>query len=153
MRIALFICIIISLASCGPEIYYQETFEVEELGWSYQDTLVFTPQIKETDRLNNIHLTVEHSPEYSYQNIYFKIKTVFPDSTIMEERLSVDLADGKGLWYGKCNSQSCHLKIYLLENFKFPEQGEYSFAISQVTRKELLPGVQSLKFELVESEG
>ncbi|NNE26817.1 MAG: gliding motility lipoprotein GldH [Saprospiraceae bacterium] len=153
MRILATICLIVSFASCGPEVYYEKSSSIEELGWSYLDTLSYSLRVDDTERLNNIHLTVEHSTEYKYQNIYFNINTVFPDASVKTERLSVDLADGKGVWYGKCNSEVCRLKIYLLENFKFQEEGDYVFAISQDTREEMLEGIKTLKFELVESKG
>jgi len=133
---------------CGPTPYYSERHELETEGWPTDEKLSFVTQIDDTESFYNLHLIVEHLQAYSYENIYLKIQTTFPNKEVREEQLSIDLADKKGVWVGQCSGDNCKCKVYLLENFKFPEIGGYTFELRQYTRDENLAGITSLEMQL-----
>lgn len=102
------------------------------------------------DTLSNydMHMDIEHTDVYSYQNIYLKIITNFPGGKRMHEQLSVDLAEKSGQWLGHCKGDKCKIKVYLLESFRFPEKGNYSFIVKQHTRDEPLEGINKIGFSV-----
>ena len=139
------------LLSCEPQPFYEEKIELGTDGWATETPLSFKTEIQDTAIIYNLELVIEHTPDYRYQNIYLNIKTLFPHQDSREERLSIDLADKKGKWIGKCNSKSCKCKVYLLDNFKFPTPGNYGFELSQDTREETLTNIRSLTLQLFNS--
>jgi len=152
MRCLIIIVGLFFLAGCGPPPIYTEHQSIEETGWLYDEAIKFTPTVTDTSSAYELLLHVEHSTDYSFENIYFKIKTLFPDRDPREENLNIDLADKKGLWLGDCSGKQCKHTVYLLEQFKFPTPGKYTFEVEQFTRKEPLLGIEALQLELFTKE-
>ena len=120
---------------CGPTPEYAENRPTNPDGWA-EESVVFDITIDDVNPKYELQLLIDHTTTYRYENIYFKIKTTFPDREPREEQLSVNLANKKGQWQGKCSAESCTIKVYLLESFKFPAAGEYSFSLRQYTLEE-----------------
>jgi len=111
----------------------------------------FTVPVKDTSQRQDLHLELNHSADFGYENLYLKIKTEFPNGDIKDEQLSIDLADGFGKWIGSCKKENCLIKIYLLESFKFAEPGDYKFSFEQYSREDQLKGIRSLNFKITPS--
>ena len=137
-----------AVVSCGPSPTFSERIEVNPDGWPLAEPIRFTAPVPDSTTVYNLNLIVDHSTEYRYENIYLKIKTIFPDRPEKEEQLNIDLATQIGKWVGKCSADNCKTKVYLLENFKFPSPGDYTFQLQQYTRNEELKGINSLQMEL-----
>lgn len=133
---------------CGPTPHYSEAYDVDPLGWTSEDKILFQPEITDTTSSYELQLIIDHETTYDYENIYFRIKTLFPDRPPKEENLSVDLATKMGNWVGKCSGGDCKAKVYLLDNFRFPSMGTYGFELRQHTREDRLEGINSLTMEL-----
>jgi len=148
MRWAWAIFLLVGVCSCGPSPLFSETLDTSPQGWTTAEELTYEIEVEAVDQQYELQLLIDHSTEYRYQNIYFKIKTGFPDRDAKEEQLSVDLATKSGEWLGDCSAAKCKTKVYLLDNFKFPTAGTYTFEISQYTREENLKGINSLELSL-----
>jgi len=148
--LSLFILLVI--VGCGPTPYYSELHELDNQKWTTDEVLTFSPNIEDLATNYDLHLIIDHEQSYKYENVYFKILTKFPNGKEKEEQLSVDLADNKGQWVGNCSGERCKCKVYLLENFKFPDIGEYGFEIRQYTRTENLKGINGLEMQLFKVE-
>lgn len=144
------ICVVACLG-CGPNPYFSESVEINPLGWTGDNAIKFSPEIMDTSSVYELQLIIDHQSDYRYENIYFLINTYFPDGISNEEKLSVNLATNKGEWVGKCSGENCKLKVYLLENFKFPSPGKYGFELSQYTRDEPLEGINALSLKLYDT--
>jgi len=136
------------LTSCGPDFLLNEEREVLSESWQYEDLKFFDVSINDVSLKYNLHLLVTHSKEYDYENVYMKIHTKFPTKDKREEQITIQLANKRGEWEGKCNSSSCTVKVFLLESFKFPEKGDYTFSFEQFTRDSELVGIEKLHLQL-----
>ncbi len=147
-----FFLAIIFLSSCGENYILEEHFDVPNQTWTYQDSMMISVPVTDTKQRYNLYLDVTHTTEYSYQNLYVQINTKFPSGKRVEDKVSLELADDTGKWYGNCNSESCTLRIVLQANVYFKEAGEHQISIEQYMRKDALEGVQALSFRLAEAE-
>lgn len=138
----------IMLQSCGNEYAYQREYEIQEMAWAYTDTLNFNFAIEDTLTLYNLYLQIEHTQDYAYQNLYAKISTKFPEGELLEEVLSLELADKTGNWEGQCSGGVCKLTIPIQENAYFNKNGEYQITIEQFMRKSPLAGIRKIGFSL-----
>lgn len=129
------------LGGCNSNIVYKASKEIPGGVWSYQDTLLFDFNIEDTLSVYNLNLEIEHSPEFSYQNLYTRIFTGFPSGDRARQVVSLELADKSGMWQGKCGKNKCLLKIPIQENAYFNQRGAYSMTIEQYMRQDNLPGV------------
>jgi gliding motility-associated lipoprotein GldH len=142
----LFICLI--LISCGKSHYYSEEVSIINQEWNYNQIPEFEFQISDTISKFNLVLTMIHSAEYSFQNLYTNFHTTSPDGTEIEDMVSLEFANKFGQWYGKCNREKCDLQIMLRENISFKDIGTYKIGIEQYMRKESIPGINSISLTL-----
>ena len=143
MRLSIII-ILFTFYACSEEAFYSSKTTFNEGGWTYADTLSFDLTISDTSSIYSMDLMIGHLKEYSYENIYLNVTTDFPTLNSRNELLNIQVADKKGMWLGDCSSKSCLLDVVMLDNFKFPEPGNYSFKFEQSTRTDSLQGIQSV---------
>lgn len=143
-----FILLSVMFLSCGPTPVFSDRQQLPVEGWNSSESVSYTIPVDDLESLYELQLIIGHLTDYRHQNVYFNIKTVFPDRPAKEEKLSVDLALKNGQWVGDCSSSSCKTKVYLLEKFKFPTKGAYTFVISQHTREDNLKGLSELTLQL-----
>jgi len=149
----LFILIIVTcLMSCAETPFFEQEVVIPNSSWSYNNKPVYNVMIADTAQHYDLFLEVDHSFDFSYQNLYIKITTGFPKLEDKTEQLSIDLANKKGEWKGDCNNDDCVAKVYLLEGFKFADAGNYTFTVEQFSREENLFGVNSLNLQIFESK-
>jgi gliding motility-associated lipoprotein GldH len=142
------------LSACGPDYIYEKEYAVPDQGWTYEDSLVFSVDIeeKDTSRLYNLYLEIEHSTDFGFQNLYTRIHTGFPDGKRLSKVLSLELAEMAGIWLGKCRRDRCTLLIPIQQRTYFGAPGLYTFTLEQYMRQSPAEGVRRIGF-MVEDTG
>ena len=140
---------VLIFAACNDPALYREKAEFPSGIWMAADTVVFSTVIQDTSKSYDIHMEVCHDPEFSFQNLYVKVLTSFPNDSIADQVLSLQLSDGKGRWAGECKSD-CNVKIPLSDSVRIRQAGQYAFKFIQYSRNENLRGINALEFSLAE---
>lgn len=143
-----FIGLAFFFSSCGENYVFEKTYELENSEWNYNNQLVYTFEVSDTTKIYNLLLEIQHSTEYSYQNCYLKIYTQFPTGEKTNYLLSVDLADGIGLWQGDCNSETCTTLFDIAKQTSFKDLGKHTITLEQYMRVNPLKGIESLAVKL-----
>lgn len=138
------------LTACGPRYVIKEKKAIEEGVWKYADSLQFEAEIKDTSKVYDIALEVEHAPDYGFQNVYIRIHTQFPGGKRLSQPLSLELAGKAGNWLGKCGRKKCRLIVPIQQNAYFNEKGIHRFTVEQYMRMEALPGITGIGLHIVE---
>lgn len=136
-------CLIL-FSSCKPNYIYQKSIDIENGVWAYVDTLNFSFNIEDTSHYYDLFLSVNHSPEFSNQNLYSRIYTSFPDGTEAVDTISLELTNKFGMWLGDCTKASCKLDLLLKGKTKFRHTGKYVLRLEQYNRVDSLAGIQSI---------
>ena len=136
------------LSACGPNYVYEHKTNFGNDTWTYQSVQKHTVEITDLKHLYNLIIGVKHSPEFAFQNLYIKIKTVFPNQETREQVLSLNLANSSGEWYGSCSGRTCTLDVPVQQNAIFEQPGKYHFIIEQYMRTEKIEGVKALSFKV-----
>ena len=139
-----FSIIMLFFVGCKQNEIYHEESPIETAIWDYNNPKSFTFSISDTAHLYNMFLLAEYSSAYSKQNIYLRIKTKFPNGRETEVVRSYNLFNMQGERQGDCSGEFCTLKIFLQENTKFKETGDYTVVFEQYTREPQLAGLQSI---------
>lgn len=147
-RFILFLSLLSVLLACEADYFYSQRFEISKHQWSYQDTLNFPVNISDTSKIYNIYLTIEHSVNYSNQNLYILIYTQFPSGQRIRERVSLNMANKAGQWYGDCNSESCKLQVPIQEGAFFSAPGNYVFTFEQHMRLNPVSGIYAMALQI-----
>ena len=136
------------LFSCAGDYIFEKKVEIEKGKWQYENTLDYSFEITDTNKVYNLLLEVQHSVDYSFQNCYFKIFTQFPSGEKVEQLLSVDLANKIGQWYGDCGGEFCTILVDLQKKAFFSVIGKHTITLEQYMRKNPLKGIKSLAIKL-----
>ncbi|GAB4247308.1 MAG: gliding motility lipoprotein GldH [Saprospiraceae bacterium] len=147
MRILTFLVVALSAlclsTGCSSDCIFQQSFEVPNAEWTYEDPIRFEFEIPDTSARYNLNLALEHSTDYPYQNLYVKFHTQFPSGKTVEQVVSLELTDKAILWQGECSGKWCTINIPLQTGAIFPEPGKHSITLEQYTRDNPIKGVKS----------
>jgi gliding motility-associated lipoprotein GldH len=136
LRAAFFFLGALLLWSCGEQHFYAEQRSIDRAEWHYVDTLSYQVEIKDTIARYDIGMKIIHGTEFSFQNLYIKIITVFPDGETVSQTLPIDLADHTGIWYGDCGNRECSVEVRLQSNARFDRLGNHLFKVIQYMRED-----------------
>ncbi|MEM9547671.1 MAG: hypothetical protein AAGA77_16945 [Bacteroidota bacterium] len=132
---------------CKPKPLIAKKIEIGGT-WSYANELSFPLEIDRLDDTYDLMLSLTYGTDFSYQNIYVKIITEYPNGKKDEDILSLNLTNGQGLFLGDCGSTKCKIDLLLQERFKFSEAGKYSITIIQNGREEQLDNIYAAELKL-----
>jgi len=136
--------LIFSLASCEQKILFEEVKTIPGGVWTYRDTLNFTFSVADTSELYNMYVDFDHADTFPTQNVYLKLRTLFPDGKRLGKTRSFDFFDNLGASKGKCSGGGCRVRSLLQDNAYFNRPGEYVITLEQFMRRDSLPGIRSV---------
>lgn len=142
----------VSLFACGPNYIVDESRDIPNGLWTYADSIRFEADIPDTTSVYDLWLTLDHAPDFEWQNLYMRIHTVFPDGRRLSSPLSLELADQGGAWQGKCNATRCRFRLPIQEGAYFQVPGRYVFTMEQYMRMSPLRGVERIAFQIEETK-
>lgn len=139
---------VIALSACGPDYLIDETYDIPNDQWVYEDSVRFDFTIEDTLELYDLTLELKHTTGYPYQNLYTKIHTYFPDGQRLSKPVSLELANAAGEWRGNCNAETCTTPIPIQTGAYFNQPGNYTIVVEQFMRESPVNGVQSLTLKV-----
>jgi gliding motility-associated lipoprotein GldH len=133
------------LNSCDKNRVYEENKDIPEMNWNYNETAKFEFEINDNIP-KNVLVNLRHSFHYGWRNIWLKTSLTFPNDSIYEFPLNIELSQPNGKWFGKCTGDICFYQYSLPEfsNYSFVDTGIYSITIAQDMRQNPLPNVMSI---------
>jgi len=152
MRIVLVLAFSFFFVSCTNNIVYEQLHVFDESGvWKNANPLKHTFTVPDTESKYDLILDLGHNTAYPFENLYLRIKTEFPDQSMVYDTLSIEMINNQGQWVGACSGEECDLKVVLQQQVKFKDAGEHSITFEQFTRNEQLKAMRSLRFSLLKS--
>ena len=140
------------ITSCGQHTIYNEQVAIDNGKWFKNSAVHFEVNIDDTTKLYDYYITIRHTTDYRFSNLYLFLTTKFPNSNITRDTIECILADNSGKWYGKGWSHIKEDNILLRKNLKFPLVGKYNFYFQQAMRRDTLNDIVNLGINISESE-
>ncbi len=140
-----FIISIITLVSCDSKQVFDE-YKTVENKWDKNDVISF--DFKAPDTINNYDLFVNlrNNNQYEFSNIFLIVTLKTPNANQVTDTLEYKMTNNKGEWLGTGFSEIKENKLWLKEQFKFKESGNYNIGITHAVRKNgSINGVEYLK--------
>lgn len=133
------------LFACNQEEYVFSQFKAVDGSWHKADTLSFTFTPKDTTQTYNVYIPLRNSLAYEFKNIHLISSITFPNGKVVVDTLEYPMAYNNGSFIGK-GSSIIENKLWLKENVRFSEEGEYIFKLRQAMRKaEAVEALEQLK--------
>lgn len=88
-------------AACSPESVDVSAFRpVGSEGWAYPEAMNFTLEHSDSIARGQLYLTVRHTADYLFSNLWAEVKRVNADSVVTADTVNIMLADSYGNWLG-----------------------------------------------------
>lgn len=139
------LCLAFCLNSCDKNRVYEQNIDIPNMDWEYTNVASFEFEIN--DNLpKNLTINLRHSFHFGWRNIWLKSAITFPNDSIYELPLNVELSQPNGKWFGKCTGDICfyQYKVSEFQNYNFTDTGKYTFSIEQDMRQNPLPYIMSV---------
>lgn len=102
--------------------------------WDMRFRPVFAVNITDTTALYDIYVTLRHTNDYRYSNLWLLITTTFPNGKSIQQRVELPLADATGKWFGSGMEDIFFHRILIQHNAYFNQPGTYRFTFEQDMR-------------------
>lgn len=135
----------VMIISCNSNVMTSETFSFRDGKWVNEDPRALKFHAEDTSQLYALNLTITHSTDYEFRNLYVRTKTIFPSGKEVISVTSLELAKDDGRWAGDCSGKKCTLELPLQRQFTFPEVGTYTWMVEPFMRTDTIHGVEKLK--------
>ena len=81
------------LNSCKTDALLNETREVPNSQWVYENTALFSADVVDTLQPYNYFIQVRHSGDYAYRKLILYFKTYYPNNTYIVDTVDCPLAE------------------------------------------------------------
>lgn len=140
--VTVFFFLTILLSSCTSTALYERNLDVDCNSWNYNDTLLYTIEIKDSNQRYNLLLNLRHRDVYEWQNLYLKMAIMDPTGQVKSQEVNIPMCEEDGAWIGNCTGDVCFLRAYLIEHKKiFRTPGTYKIMILQDMRTDALKNI------------
>lgn len=141
----------VSISSCTKETVVDLSQDIGD-SWSKDDKVIFEYEIQDSIAVVDFYINLRNTTEYNYSNIYFFIKTIYPDQRYSIDTLECFLANMKGEWLGSGIGKFRDSKIPFKKNMRFPMNGYYRMEFEMAMRDTLLDGIDALGIRVEKAE-
>jgi len=146
--------IVISLfiSSCDENRFYERNELITNDTWYFDDAKKFEVEINDSLESYNFYINVRNTVDYGFSNLYFFIKTEFPDGVLAQDTVECQLANLEGKWLGEGRGKFRDNIFILRKNIHFKQIGTYHFTLMQGMRQDSLKGIADvgIRMEIAE---
>ena len=143
-KIAYTILIILFFSACSKQHFFESYVEIPQEIWNQNEVVKFSPEINDVNSLYNIDLSIRHTKDYKYGNLWLFIHIKSPSGKLQIDTVNCILVNDDNSWKGKCSGSVCNYTFAYADSVKFSETGVYTFEIEQGLREENLPMITEL---------
>ncbi|HRZ20944.1 MAG TPA: gliding motility lipoprotein GldH [Bacteroidales bacterium] len=136
--------LVMILCACDPNRVFDRNAAVDPKGWIPRDGKEFRVEITDTISIYNLYISLRHTNDYPFSNIYFFVLSRFPDGQLYRDTVEYVLADPSGRWLGKGLGKIKDNRYPFRKGIHLPEKGTYVFRIEQAMRENYLKGVHDV---------
>lgn len=146
MRNKLFIWMALLLFSaCSSGVVYESKVTFDANGWHKDSIAFFDVPITDTASVYTIGLTLDHSKNYAYSNLWLFLSIENQEDAAVCDTVEFFVARPNGNWLGSKKKGGFEVSAYYKQGVKMMQPGIYRFGIQQGMREPLLKEVTSIE--------
>jgi gliding motility-associated lipoprotein GldH len=143
---------LLCLPGCGQDNQFRRYEEIPNFVWRHSDSIRFEVAIGDTQTRNNLFLSVRHTPQFRYRNLWVDLVQIAPDGDTTTERHQLLLARPNGQWLGSGLGDLIDREQLVRRNFRFPHTGRYVFIVRHAMRPDEVRFLMDIGLLIVETE-
>lgn len=134
-------CVLL-LGACEPNRTFEQNSSISEAQWQQSEPVELSLEISDTVSTYNLYLSVRHTTDYPFSNLWLNLTTTYPSGNSGTLRKQIYLGNNEAMtWNGECIRDICLAQIPIVEGHHFSELGEYQFTIEHIMRTNPLPEI------------
>ncbi len=138
-----FISLVFYFLCLRTKHFFNEFESTDIKAWKSTDTLSFQIKIEEENKNYQYALSVRHSKDYEFSNIWLKVY-IKGNNIDTSFRYEIPLFKNDGKPYGKSSGSLCTQTVPLKTNLPLYKKGNYTISIIQLMRKDPLDGISDI---------
>lgn len=143
--------LLVSCTSCKQDDLFERLEQIPGGQWKSSFTPSFTFIISDTTAFYNVYVTVRHTNNYGYNNIWLQSSLQLPGDSLLTQKLDLKLAGTDG-WLGTGMDDIFETRIKVTPQPQpFPHSGQVTFTLQQIMRQDPLPGVLQIGMRVEKS--
>lgn len=123
---------------------FEQHVAIPGYNWNYAFHPSFKVDINDTAARYNIYVTIRHTNDYPFSNLWLLITSNYSGEKPRTQRVELPLADREGRWLGSGIDNIFDQRISIQQNARFNKKGIYHFSFEQNMRIDDLPHVMSV---------
>lgn len=147
-RVLFILCILFSfLNSCRQSDrlnVFEKHVPIPGYRWNYSFHPSYEVEITDTAALYNIYVTIRHTNDYPFSNLWLLISSGYSGEKPKTQRVELPLADREGRWLGSGIDNIFDQRILIQQHARFNKPGTYQFSFEQNMRMDNLPHIMSI---------
>ncbi len=127
---------------------YERQAAIPSQEWAYDFAPEFKFDIRDTTSRFLIYVTIRHTDQYQFNNIWLRVGSQAPGDSMKFQNLNLQLA-GQDSWEGKGMDDIFEVRKLISGGpVSFRKPGEYVFSISQIMRESPLKYIMNAGIRL-----
>lgn len=142
------------LCSCAEDRLYEAKNDFDNGSWHVDDQIQFEFDIESNAISYNLSLSLRHTLDYPFHNLYYQYQLIDQDENIVTERLvNLELFNPKsGRPIGSGIGVYRDLETLVEENLSFSTTGRYKISLKHYMRPEVLQGIISVGIKVKKNQ-
>jgi gliding motility-associated lipoprotein GldH len=145
------ILFVLLLSSCGRETIVDLNKDVGD-GWTKNAKIRFEYTIEDSIMPVDFYINIRNTTDYGFANVYFFVKTIYPNQRYSIDTLECFLANVKGEWLGSGFGKFRESRIPFKKNMRFPITGNYRMEFEMAMRDSILDGIDAIGIRIERAE-
>ena len=155
-----FILVFVLVVSCDSNQVFDEYKTVPDV-WSKDEVIQFSMNAPDTSNGYDLFVNIRNTSDYKYNNLFLIVELDHPNGKVLVDTLEYKMTAPDGSFLGTGFTDLKENKLWYRgydEDFKFPEEGEYTVKIQHAMRKngdvfgiDELQGITDIGFRIEES--
>lgn len=125
---------ITTLIACDSKQVYDE-YKTIPHPWKRGDLMIFPFKAPDTTNSYNLFLNIRNNNEYEFSNLFLIVSVESSNNYKTIDTLEYEMTTPRGEWLGTGFSEIKENKLWLKEQFRFTENGNYNLTIEHAIRK------------------
>lgn len=136
------------LLACDGTTFYREHIAIPDKLWSNNFNPRFQVSIGPDESKCQVNITVRHTPNYKYSNLFLLLKETYPGGKSKTYSIEIPLTSSDGRWLGEGSGSILTCQTTIFKKHEYNEEGTFSYEIFQNMKENPLPEITDIGLEV-----
>ncbi len=142
--ILLFVSTILSFSCNKNRIYEKHRKNFTNYRWESSNILEYNPVITDTASAYKLYVAFRHIYGFQHPIVDINVEITSPSGKVTKNAYKLVVIKGKRKYLSDCAGDYCDLETLIEKNYKFKEQGTYTFKIEHLMENDPVRNVMEV---------